>query len=191
MARGKVPLDSAKVKAAAGRIARHGQKIPRPLPQRDRPRASPRPARVSGRTPKGFRNSADEMVADAAREHHRTIRECRSAKTGLSQARQDLQRLPQAIPGQEKEDGTPAIAAAIRLAGTGRSALGPRESAIDATATRPFIIFAGDLGPVRASYSGSPMRLQRPASWRGWPARAFARSRALALLMERLPFRNS
>ena len=144
MARGKVPLDSAKVKAAADSIAQHGQKIPALFPKGSTKGVTEAGPRI-WKDPEGFQKSTNEMV-DAARNITGTIRECRSSKTCLSQARQDLQRLPQAIPGQEKEDGTPAIAAAIRLTGTGRSALGPRESGIDATATRPFIIFTGDLG---------------------------------------------
>ena len=64
MARGKVPLDSAKVKAAAGSIAQHGQKIPALFPKGSTKGVTEAGPRI-WQDPEGFRKSADEMVAIA------------------------------------------------------------------------------------------------------------------------------
>lgn len=64
MARDKVPLDSAKVKAAAGRIAQHGQKIPALFPKGSTKGVTEASPRI-WQDFEGFRNSADEMVAVA------------------------------------------------------------------------------------------------------------------------------
>jgi cytochrome c556 len=64
MARGKAPLDSAKVKEAAGSIARHGQKIPTLFPKGSSKGVTEAGPRI-WQDPEGFRKSADEMVAVA------------------------------------------------------------------------------------------------------------------------------
>ena len=65
MARGKVPLDSAKVKAAADSIARHGQKIPALFPKGSTKGVTEAGPRI-WKDPEGFQKSTNEMV-DAAR----------------------------------------------------------------------------------------------------------------------------
>jgi cytochrome c556 len=64
MARGKVVLDSAKVKAAAGSIAQHGQKIPALFPKGSNKGVTEAGPRI-WKDPEDFRKSADEMVAVA------------------------------------------------------------------------------------------------------------------------------
>jgi cytochrome c556 len=64
MARGKVPLDSTKVKAAAGSIALHGQKIPALFPTGSNKGVTEAGPRI-WKDPEGFRKSANEMVAAA------------------------------------------------------------------------------------------------------------------------------
>jgi cytochrome c556 len=64
MGRGKAPLDSAKIKAAAGSIARHGQKIPALFPKGSSKGVTEASPRI-WKDPEGFQKSTNEMVAAA------------------------------------------------------------------------------------------------------------------------------
>lgn len=64
MARGKAPLDSARVKEAAGSIAQHGQKIPALFPKGSTKGVTEASPRI-WLDPEGFRKSTEAMIAAA------------------------------------------------------------------------------------------------------------------------------